>query len=72
MKFVDKKYYVSDLTKLGVAMSVSLESDSCVTVTKGEPYKISASTCKEILAKWSYGFGKVEQTANGFDYFTAV
>lgn len=73
LRFADKKWYISDLTMLGQTMVCPLESDSCVTVYKSEPYRINAETAKEIMKTNGWGFGKVEVTSSGqLEYYVTV
>jgi len=60
-----KKWFLSDLTMLGQTMVCPLESDSCVTVTKGTAYRIDAIQAKKFLDISGFGFGRAEIAANG-------
>jgi hypothetical protein len=69
----NKKWYLSDLTSLGFTELCPLESDSVVTVTKKEPYRISQVEAKRILETSGYGFGKVDVLANGsMEFYVTV
>lgn len=60
-----KKWFLSDLSMLGQTMVCPLESDSCVTVIKSEPYKITQLQAQNILKASGWGFGKVDVSSNG-------
>jgi hypothetical protein len=69
-----KKWFLSHLTMLGQTIVCPLESDSCITVIKSEPYRLkSATEAKEILKTNGWGFGKIEQKSDGsLDYYVTV
>ncbi len=60
-----RKFFISDLKPVGQTFLAPLESTPELIVTKSEPYPVDQIQAKEILAKYSYGFGKVEVDAQG-------
>lgn len=68
-----KKWYLSDLTMLGTTEVCPLESDSVITVTKSDAYRVTTEQAQEILKTHGWGFGKVSVSANGeIEYFRTV
>jgi hypothetical protein len=70
-----KKYFVSDLTKLGQTCEIGLSTEnnqSELIIEHGEPYMVDQKTAKEIMKESGFCYGKCEVKPNGFEFYTTA
>jgi hypothetical protein len=60
-----RKFFISDLKPVGQTFLAPLESTPELIVSKSEPYPCDQTFAKDVLSRFSYGYGKVEVDANG-------
>ena len=70
LKTVDKKIFVCDLEPLGQTFICPLESQNWgLIVNKTQPESISQIEAKKLLDNGAMGFGKVEVSHSGIEYY---